>query len=295
MTGVTGHSGRWFIERLRQEGFSGELICLIKEGRDTSHLEMCGLSYRVVWGDAAVEADLERAMAGEQIDILLHIAGIQISRQVVKVAERNQVDWAILVHTTGRYSKYKSASAEYIEIEEEILRLRDRMNITVVRPTMIYGSAKDVNMHKLIRFLEKHRFYPVFGSGKNLMQPVHARDLGNAYYDIIMNRDKTINREYNLPGAAPLPYAKIIEITAKELGKKVYLIKFPIWLSVLGAKVYNAVFGKRAIISVEQVLRMQEDKDFPYDDAARDFGYSPMGFAEGIREEIESMKKDGLL
>lgn len=284
LTGATGHSGRWFIERLKIENFDGELICLIRQGADISHLANSRLKYKIVWGPIEDETVLNHAMEG--IDTVIHIAGIQTSRAIVKAAVINDVDWAILVHTTGRYSKYKSASAEYIEIEEEVLALRNEMNVTIVRPTMIYGSKMDSNMHKLIEYLGRHKLFPLFGAGENLMQPVHARDLGNAYYDILINRENTLNKEYNLSGQYPLPYSEIIKITSLELGRKNIIVPIPLWLSIAVAKMYNAVFGNKAIISVEQVLRMQEDKTFSYDDAARDFGYSPISFEDGIREEI---------
>ena len=65
------------------------------------------------------------------------------------------------------------------------------------------------------------------------------------------------------------------------------MINIPFKLSVFAAKVYNAVFGKHAIITVEQVLRMQEDKNFSHDEATRDFGYNPYTFEEGIKGEVE--------
>lgn len=289
LTGATGHSGKWFIKRLMTENFEGELVCLIREGNDVSHLKSSGLNYQIVWGTVENEEALNHAMQG--IDILLHIAGIQVSELVIKAAIHNKVPWAILVHTTGRYSKYKSASSEYIRIEEEILTYRDKINITVVRPTMIYGSQMDVNMHKLIIYLKRHKFFPLFGKGNNLMQPVHARDLGNAYYDIIRNKEITLNKEYNLSGKYPMSYLEIIQTTSREVGRNNLIVSIPIWLSIGAAKLYNALFGDKAIITVEQVLRMQEDKDFSHEKAQKDFGYNPISFEEGIREEIQGMKK----
>lgn len=287
LTGATGHSGRWFIERLKQENFKGELVCLIREGNDVSHLENSGLNYKIVWGVIEDEAALNRAMQG--VDVIVHIAGIQISKLVIKAAITQHVDWAILVYTTGRYSRYKSASADYIKTEEEILSMRDKINITIVRPTMIYGSKLDVNMHKLINYLDRHKFFPLFGKGNNLMQPVHARDLGNAYYDIIKNRDRTLNKEYNLAGKYPLPYLDIIRITSRELDRKNIIIPIPLAISITAAHIYNFLFRGKAIISVEQVLRMQEDKDFSYQDSSRDFGYDPISFEDGIKLEIDEM------
>jgi uncharacterized protein YbjT (DUF2867 family) len=207
LTGATGHSGRWFIKRLIEENFKGELVCLVREGGDVSLLEKSGLQHQIIYGRIGEGDSLDRALEG--IDVVVHIAGIQISRLVMQAAINQGVSWAILVHTTGRFSKYKSASSEYIAIEEDILKMRDQIDITVLRPTMIYGSTKDVNMHKLLLYLNRHGYFPLFGKGNNLMQPVHARDLGNAYYDVLQHEEQTKNKEYNLPGKEPLSYIEV--------------------------------------------------------------------------------------
>lgn len=44
-------------------------------------------------------------------------------------------------------------------------------------------------------------------------------------------------------------------------------------------------------LNEEQVLRMKEDKDFTHLKATEDFGYNPMAFEEGIKEEINEYKR----
>lgn len=289
ITGATGHSGRWFIERLKKEKFEGEIVCLAREGNDISQIENSGLTYNIVWSSIEDKRELDAAMDG--VNTVIHIAGIQTSNLILRSAIENNVNWCILVHTTGRYSKFKSASSEYIKVEEEVLSMRDKINITIIRPTMIYGSLLDANMHKLILYLSKHKFFPLFGDGKNLMQPVHARDLGNSYYDILITSKRTMNKEYNLSGEKPLTYANIIKVTGKSLGAENIIVRIPLWLSINAARVYNLIFKKKAIISVEQVLRMQEDKDFGHEEAKNDFGFNPISFEAGIKEEIKEIRK----
>ncbi|MDD4802796.1 MAG: NAD(P)H-binding protein [Syntrophomonas sp.] len=283
VTGITGHSGHWFVKRLVNEDYKGKIRCVVRDGSDTDFLDKSGLDIEKVVGDLNDQDFLTSTMRG--CNTVLHIASIIYSKKVVNAAAHNNVEWAILVHTTGRYSKYKSASAEYIAIENDVLKCRERMGITVLRPTMIYGSSRDRNMYKLISFLHKIKFFPMFGEGKNLMQPVHARDLGNAYYDVILNRSNTFNKDYNLSGKQPLSYLELVRTVSNALGRYNIIIKIPLWFSVLAARLYNVV-DKRAIISVEQVLRMQEDKAFGYEEAMRDFAYSPISFKEGIVEEV---------
>ena len=291
VTGSTGHSGSWFIERMEREAakaggiplpFAG-VRCAVRPGSDASRLEASPLGIEIARGDLDDADFLLRSMRGARA--VLHIASIFNSPNVAEAALRSGVEWLVMVHTTGRYSKYKSASEEYIKIEEAILAMRDRIGVTVLRPTMIYGSSRDRNMWKLVDFLHRHTFFPLFGAGANLMQPVHARDLGNAYYDVLANREKTFNRDYNLPGKRPIPYLDLVRRVSRTLGRRNVIVKVPLPLSILGAKLYNAV-SRTPVISVEQVLRMQEDKAFDYVDAARDFGYAPLSFEEGIVEEV---------
>ncbi|MDB8542317.1 NAD-dependent epimerase/dehydratase family protein [Turicibacter sanguinis] len=292
VTGINGHSGRHFLQRLVDEQYNGKVRCTVSNSTNIPPLNTKNLDVEYVVCDLNNVKEITKAMSGSQI--VLHIAHIKYSKNILQACIDNDVDWVINVHTTGRYSKFKSASAEYIEIEDYILTQRDKLAITIVRPTMIYGSSRDKNMVRLIKFLDKSKFFPMFGKGDNLMQPVHAKDLGNAYYDIILKSDVTKNKEYNLSGKNPIKYKKLIQTVSKELGKKTIILHIPMGLSVFAAKIYNAIF-KNAIITVEQVLRMQEDKAFSHDLASNDFGYSPYSFEEGIKEEVieylESKKK----
>ena len=283
VTGITGHSGGFFIKRLVKEESQDNFICVVRATSDTGLLDDSKLNYEKAFGDLNDVDFLAENM--KNCDIVLHTAGIYQSKNVMSAALKANVKNIVMVHTTGIFSKFKSASAEYFEIENEILKNKDNVNITILRPTMIYGSSKDRNMYKLISYLDRHKFFPIFGRGNNLMQPVHAKDLGDAYFDVISNWDQTKNKEYNLSGKHPIKYIELICTVEKYLNANTINIKFPIWISLIGAYLYNFV-SKSAMISVEQVKRMMEDKVFSYDDAKRDFGYSPLSFSAGVKSEV---------
>ena len=46
-------------------------------------------------------------------------------------------------------------------------------------------------------------------------------------------------------------------------------------------------------IKAEQVLRLNEDKAFTHAEAAEAFGYSPIAFDQGIREEVALLRSGG--
>ncbi|MER2076576.1 NAD-dependent epimerase/dehydratase family protein [Psychrobacillus psychrotolerans] len=284
ITGITGHTGAWLLKRLIKENYQGLIKCVVRKDSDTTLIDQSGLNIEKLYGDLNDIHFLTDSM--KNVETVIHISSIMYSPKVLESAIKNNVNWAILVHTTGRYSKYKSASEEYIKIEDSLLEMKDKINLTVLRPTMIYGSSADRNMIKLIDFLYRFKFFPLFGKGENLMQPVHAKDLGNAYYDVLMNKEATMNQNYNLAGKEPISYKTLINIVSSKLHKKTVLISIPLGFSIFLAKVYNKITSK-ALISEEQVLRMQEDKAFPYDKATKDFGYNPIDYENGIDEEIK--------
>jgi nucleoside-diphosphate-sugar epimerase len=222
----------------------------------------------------------------EGVDTVVNIAGIKYSEAIIDAAIRNHVKRAILVHTTGRFSRFKSAAEGYCRIENGILAKTSQISMTILRPTMIYGSSMDRNMYKLVDYLYRHRLFPVFGNGRNLMQPVHARDLGDAYYKVLVNHDTTINKSYDLSGKAPIAYVDLVRTVSNALGRTNVLVRIPMWLSLVAADIYNRATDN-ALISVEQVLRMSEDKVFDHGAATRDFGYDPVSFEEGIAEEVK--------
>ena len=292
ITGATGHSGQWLMKRLEQEKYEGPIRVVIRKSKEEApnehaFLEDLSLQLDIVVGDLRDSRFLEETLEG--VDTVIHTASVTLSPLLVEIALTKKVDWLILVHTTGRYSKYKSASQEYIQIEDQILEMREKglLNVTILRPTMIYGSHKDRNMYRLVSYLGRHKLFPVFGKGDNLMQPVHAKDLGDAYYQVLTNRQQTLNQDYNLSGKDPISYIQLLKTISTQLSRNTVFIHIPLSLAVFLIKIYNLILPKKAILSVEQVLRMNEDKCFDHSRAEEDFGYKPFSFEEGIQEEVK--------
>ena len=285
VTGASGHSAKYFFERLEAENYDKKIKCLVRKNSQIEHLRQSKLNLEFILVDFENIGDLKNSMAG--VKTVLHTASIRLSKIVIKAGREVGVEWFICVHTTVRYSKFKSASADYIEIEDGLLK--KYTNLTILRPTLIYGSSRDRNFWRLINFVNSYNVFPVFGSGKNLMQPVNAEDLGNAYFKVLQNRNNTFGKQYNLSGKDQLTYISILKEISSALGKKVFFIYLPIWISLVGAYIMNMLLGSRFPISVEQVQRMTEDKIFPFDEAYKDFGYSPMSFKDGIRREVNEL------
>ncbi|PTI70159.1 NAD-dependent epimerase/dehydratase family protein [Mammaliicoccus vitulinus] len=289
ITGANGHSGKLFLKNLSTTNLKKyeEIHIIVRNDDLDRFIEESGLNIIKHKGDLTDVQFLTEVT--RNIDTILHIAGIQMSQNLFEAAINNKVNWIIAVHTTGRYSQFKMASEEYINIEDNLLTLRDEINITILRPTMIYGSSRDRNMYKLIKFIDKSPVFPIFGNGNNLMQPVTATDLAIAYQQVLDNAEMCKNQNYNLSGKYPIKYKELIKTVASKLDKNIILLPIPIKLSYYAVLVGNRILPKFPL-NEEQVLRMKEDKDFTHLKANRDFGYRPMSFDEGIESEVNEYK-----
>jgi nucleoside-diphosphate-sugar epimerase len=298
VTGITGKSGMYFLkEILNQENAVFERWRDIKcSTRNLANVEKVrkmtsGTSFNFVF----LEGNLTDQRFCEKIcfecDTVLHIAGIHWSRELVSAAVKQGVKRLILVHTTGIYSKYKAAGEEYRETDKIVYQLckENAIDVTILRPTMIYGSLHDHNISVFIRMVDRCKVMPTVNGAHYELQPVHCRDLGVAYFKVLMNPEICNGRDYDLSGGEAIELRKIFEVIAENLGVKRQYINCPYPIAYIGAwGVYIISFGK--LDYRERVQRLCETRVYSHEAAAKDFGYHPMSFQMGIVKEVEEYK-----
>lgn len=226
VTGITGHTGQYFLKELIANDYIGKIRCLVRETTNIAKLENTSLDIEVLKGDLNDKNFLVKAIEG--VTEIVHIYNIHHSRSIIDVALKKNVSKVVLVHTTGIYSKFKEASAGYKQIEadiQETLHIANHpMNVVILRPSMIYGDLCDHNMSKFIKLVDKVKFVPIIDNGNSLIQPVNARDLGKAYYTALTKINKST--DYDLTGDRPITLKEALESIALNLNKKFILLAY---------------------------------------------------------------------
>lgn len=297
LTGATGKkSGGILAKKISEnlpivkEMFPDGIRVIVRGTSNTQQIEQQIPNIEKFVGNLTDVEFLKRAL--KDSDTVLHIAGIHWSREIVSAAAFCNVRRLILVHTTGIYSKYKEAGEEYRQIDEYVYKTCKENNIllTILRPTMIYGNTTDGNIIVFVKMVDKLPIMPVVNNAMYELQPVHYEDLGNAYYEVLMHENTTVNRDFNLSGGSPILLRDIFLEIGKNLEKKVTFISCPFKLAYFGAWiVYCLTFLK--FDYREKVQRLCEPRVFDYKEATLAFGYSPRTFQEGIIEEIKQYKR----
>ena len=292
ITGATGKSGCHFLEVLANNNYQGKIRCLVRSKSNTTNIDKLNLDIEKVVVEISDPKTLGNAF--EEVDILFHIAGIHYSKSVVIEAIKAGVKNIVTVHTTGIFSKYKSAGEDYRAIESELQQeiLKNNVKYIILRPTMIYGNLNDKNICKFIKMVDTLKVMPIVNNGKYYMQPVNFEDLGIAYFQVLEKFDNLNKSEYILSGKNKIYFIDLLKEIEMQLNiSKRYYFKVPyIFAYTLSYILYIFTFTK--IDYREKVKRLCEHRNFDHVDATMEFKYSPKNFKDGVSTEINDYLKE---
>lgn len=280
VTGATGFTGSRLVPLLHKNGY--QVRVFVRPTSDRSPLSELTVEWAT--GDFANPETFTAALHG--VDALVNIAslGFGHAESILKSMKEAGVRRGLFISTTAIFTQLNAGSKSIRLAAEEAIQ-SSGLDYTILRPTMIYGSKRDRNMWRLIRLLKVTPVMPIFGDGESLQQPIFVDDVAQAVL-LALKNDIAIGKSYNIAGKSPLTYNQVIDMVASALGKRVWKLHLP-YMPIVRILQFTERIGIRLPIKAEQVLRLNENKAFLYEDAQRDLGFAPRSFDEGIRIELK--------
>ena len=281
VTGATGFTGSRVVPLLLQSGY--QVRCFVRETSDRSPLSALTVEWAA--GDLSNPEALTSALRG--VDALVNIASLGFGHadSVLRSAREAGVKRGLFISTTAIFTQL-NAGSKSVRLAAENAIKASGLDYTILRPTMIYGSPRDRNMWRLIRLLRVTPILPIFGDGESLQQPIFVDDVAQAVL-LALRTDTTIGKSYNIAGKDPLTYNQVIDTVAAALGRRVWKLHLP-YRMIVRALQFTERMRLRLPIKAEQVLRLNENKAFSYEEAQRDFGFTSRSFDAGIGLEVNA-------
>ena len=216
------------------------------------------------------------------IDIVLHCAALVHQKEehsyekyheinvdypvnLAKLAKENGVKQFIFISTIAVYGEDLEKLNENticnpitpygkskLEAEKQLLELNNEdFVVSIIRPPMVYGKNAPGNIDSLIKLVKKLPILPL-AKINNKRSFISIQNLCHLIDEIIRFRI-----EYGMTGEniflasddEPLSTSRLIELIAKNLDKKIYLVKIPFFESLL--KTLKPSFHKRLYGSLE--------------------------------------------
>jgi len=320
VTGGTGFIGSHLVERLLARDY--KVRCLIRNEMKKGYLEKLPVDFFV--GDLFSTAVLDKGISG--VDYVYHVAGVVGSRNkegfyrqnrdgtknVVESTSRvnphltkfifvssgaavgpgtssSMVDESTPYHPITTYGKSKMAA------ELEVLKFKDSLPMTIVRPTAVYGP-RDPATFDYFNTINKG-LEPLVGFKDKLVSLVHSTDLVSGIV-LAGESDLSAGQTYFLGSDRAYTWREIGDATKQVMGKKAFRIRLPeplVYAVAVTAGFFSSFSEKPSVLNFEKGRDMVQDYwTFDSTKAKRDLGYNPViALPAGIKETVEWYRKNG--
>lgn len=238
VTGGTGIVGSAIVEELIRRG---ETVAVL--GRDAAKIRrQFGDSVEPREADVRQPSSLAPAMAGADIVI----DAVQFPTSPIEVPRRGwtfeEVDYKGTVNQVNAAKEagvkryvYVSGIGADVNSEKHWFRLKamaeqhlmnSGLEWTVIRPTWVYGP-RDHSLNRLLGFTNFLPFLPLFGDGKQSMQPVFMDDVGRVAAQAALSPEAA-NQLFELGGPEVMSMNEVLKTGLDVMGRKRFILHQPL-------------------------------------------------------------------
>jgi uncharacterized protein YbjT (DUF2867 family) len=219
----------------------------------------------------ALEHSVTWAQVARESDAVVHLAGIQFVGWLLRSIDGRQP--LTVISSASVRSAAHPRSSELRDAEGRLFSGRPRA-LTILRPTMIYGSPRDRNMRLLARLIARLPTVPQLAGG-GAIQPVFADDVADA---IVTTLGTAGHLEADLGGPMPLRLGDVVSELARFLNRPVTPLPIPVpalaWLGELICRVH-------ASPGLHALAMLRHDRIVAPPDP-RLLGHAPTSFPAGL-------------
>ncbi|MFQ3597125.1 MAG: NAD-dependent epimerase/dehydratase family protein [Chloroherpetonaceae bacterium] len=320
ITGATGFIGSHLVDALLERG--DEVRVLARASTLSESLK--GKKIEVIKGDYGDIDSLKKAV--KEVDFIYHVAGVTkaldektyiegniiATENLLKATIETNTTLKRFLHVSSGAAAGPSPSAEEpidetappkpvtlygktkLQAEEVCSRFYEKLPITIVRPSIIYGERdKDLLEHfKTV----KSGIIPIFGTVEKKYDYLYVKDLIDGMI-AAAESENTKGEIYFLSGKAH-SWEEVGETAKKALGKSFAVkLTLPDWLSSTVAAVVEDVNKARCKISILNRDRARDGKErywtFSTKKAKRDFNFAQKtSLEEGFQRTVDWYQKN---
>lgn len=234
-------------------------------------------SAQAIW----LQQDLSEGAAAVEANVLVSLGPIR--HALAQVATGRRLGRVIALSSASTYFKSRSSDpaerslmTDLIGLEQElseVCKQRD-IDLTLLKPTMIYGSDRDQNIARITGLISRLRLVPYCGRG--MRQPVHADDLAGLIVNCL-KLGRQAGGTFAVGGGESLEYPAMLRRVASARGQTVQLLRLPVWVMTGMLRLAHA---SGFLEDIRPAMVKRQAMDLVVDDqAARDrLGWRPRPF-----------------
>jgi dihydroflavonol-4-reductase len=322
VTGATGFVGSHLVEKLLS--MNHEVYCLKRKTSNTKWLK--GKSVTYIEGDLFDNNALENVI--KKVDYLFHVAGVvksknkegfykansEATRNLIEIAYKANPNLKRFVHVSslaacGPNPDEKPITEDFIPrpittygltkrlAEKEILKFKDKLPITIVRPPAIYGP-RDTEILIYFKTFSKG-LNSIIGFDDKYLSLVYIEDLVQGLV-LSMKENIRSGEIYFISSDGAYNWEQIATITSEIMSKKAIKIRIPhfvVYTTGFFAQMFSVFSKNAATLNLEKCLDITRKRWVCSNEKAKkELNYSPeYSISEGFKKTIEWYKENGWL
>jgi nucleoside-diphosphate-sugar epimerase len=263
VTGGSSPLGSQVIPSLLAAGYR----CVATARSDDSAGRLAAAGVEVIRHDLS-SGDPIKDVTARQV---VHIAGIRLAPQLTGALQEVGAEHLVAVSSASATAPGHPDRGELLAAEEE-LETRER-RVSVLRPTMIYGSGRDRNFRRIYRLVRRLPAVPRV-SGGGLIMPVLADDVAQAILEALEDRESYVRP---VGGPEPVRLGTVLDEFCALLGSPRVPVTVPLGVVSWAAQQRGRMPSK----TIHALQMLAHDRVVPSPQEAG-FRYQPTRLAEGV-------------
>lgn len=291
VSGGAGVMGSQVVKELVKRGNKVRVLTI---PNDPYVSRLDGVDCEIVYGDVSDASSLKGIFDG--VKTIYHMAAIIIAqdpnlfKKINVDGTQNMIEGGIAAGAE-HFILVSSASVTYKKTTpyslskkecERIVREQDKMQYTIIRPTLAYNENGGQEYLMFLDYLKKYPVVPFIGRGKALKSPVYVGDLMDGFLAIPGN-EKVYGKTYNFSGGEDLPIWDVAHLMLKHQKINKPFLAIPVPICILLSKIMG-MFMKRPPLTWNAIVGIIQNANLDNSTARQDLGYNPIGFREGLQK-----------
>jgi nucleoside-diphosphate-sugar epimerase len=197
------------------------------------------------------------------------------SERLFSAAKKAGVEKIVYISSISAFEGCRSL---YGKAKLETERIAVSYEATAIRPGLVWGAPTGAMMAKLREQVQKSRFQPLMGGGRQIQYMVHHEDIGDFVCRCIENRVSPAATPVTIAHEQPWTFRQVLEEIARVRGKRLTFIPLPwrlVWLAIKTAE----TAGVRLSFRSDSLVSLMYQNPSPSFAEQRSLGVSPRAFA----------------